>query len=121
MNKDMIALQNIEYIEYAVRDLEKAAPLFEKMGMVHVGSRTDGARQSRLYAQGDIRFVLTASSSEKDAAFQFTRKHGDGVLTIAYRVADSDAAYRLACSKGAEGAHETEVVRGDSGVNQQRS
>ncbi|MBI3542759.1 MAG: 4-hydroxyphenylpyruvate dioxygenase [Deltaproteobacteria bacterium] len=121
MSEAAVSLQGVEYVEYAVRDLDKAAPLFERQGFQLVGTRTEGAKVSRLYMQGDIRFVLTASSSDKDAAYQFTRNHGDGVLTVGYRVANADEAYRACCQKGARGAYGTENLRGKDGAVQHRS
>lgn len=121
MNQGKVALHGVEYIEYAVRDLDKSSPLFEKMGFSCVGFRTESGRRSKLYMQGDIRFVLTASSDENDPAFQFSRKHGDGVLTCGYRVADATEAARLARQKGGRIAHDAEVLSGRGGAVQHRS
>lgn len=111
-----------EYIEYAVKDLEVSSKLYERMGFSCVGKRTEPTRHSKLYMQGDIRFVLTASSNEADPAFQFSRKHGDGVLSIGYRVPNAEEAFQIATKKGAEGRRgELRHIRGRNGLTQHRS
>lgn len=121
MEKTHVVTQSVEYIEYAVRDLDLSSKIFERMGCQCVGRRSDSQRRSKLYMQGDIHFVLTASDSERDPAFHFARTHGDGVLTIGYRVEDAEEAYRLACQKGARGAHGVELLSGREGLVQRRS
>ena len=121
MSQEQVNLQGVEYVEYAVRDLEQASPLFEKLGFTCVGIRTEANRRSKLYMQGDARFVLTASSSEKDPAYHFSRQHGDGVITIGYKVSDAEEAYRLSCQKGAKGAYGVETLSGKDGSIQHRS
>ncbi|MEW6058252.1 MAG: 4-hydroxyphenylpyruvate dioxygenase [Bdellovibrionota bacterium] len=112
---------SVEYIEYAVRDLNQASKVYERMGFTCVGQRTESTRRSKLYMQGDIRIVLTVSDSEKDAAYHFNRKHGDGVLTLGYRVGDAAEAYQVALQKGANGVQPHEVIRGNKGAVQHLS
>ncbi len=112
MSEKHVDLLGVEYVEYAVRDLDKASSNFERLGFGCVGFRTEANRRSKLYMQGDARFVLTASSSENDPAFHFSRQHGDGVMTVGYKVDNAAEAYRLTCQKGAKGAHGVESLRG---------
>ncbi|MBI3557162.1 MAG: 4-hydroxyphenylpyruvate dioxygenase [Deltaproteobacteria bacterium] len=121
MKQEHVNLQGVEYVEYAVRDLDLASPNFEKLGFTCMGFRSDANRRSKLYMQGDARFMLTASSSEKDPAFHFSRAHGDGVMTVGYKVEDSAEAYRLSCQKGAKSAHGLESLRGKDGALMNRS
>lgn len=111
-NSEYVTVLGTEYLEYAVRDLDKASTMYEKMGFTCVGFRTEPTRRSKLYMQGDIKIVLTASSSEKDAAYQFSRAHGDGVLTVGYRVENASEALSLATRKGATHAHDVQTLKG---------
>lgn len=120
-SKPYVDTQGIEYIEYAVRDINVSSRLYERMGFSCVGTRTEPQRRSKLYMQGDIRIVLTSSTSEKDPAFQFTRVHGDGVLDVGYRVLDADQAYGVATQKGAPGFQSVQTWRGDQGCAMRRS
>lgn len=82
----------IDHLELAVRNLEQSGQALERLGFWRAGKRSEQARRSWLYMQGEIRIVLTASSSERDDAFRFTRAHGDGIYNIGLRVADVEAA-----------------------------
>lgn len=112
MSKPTVKVLGTEYLEWAVRDLEKASVPYEKMGFTCVGYRTEPTRKSKLYMQGDIRIVLTASSSEQDPAFHFNRAHGDGVLTVGYRVESAEEAIGITDQRGVKKAHDTKIMRG---------
>lgn len=116
MTNTSVLTQGIEFIEFAVKDLDRASEPYEKMGFRCVGYRNHSKRKSKLYMQGDIRMVLSASTHEADAAFQFARIHGDGVLNVGYRVPNVEEGYRIACSKGARPAHGPEVIECRSGA-----
>lgn len=121
MAQETVKVLSTEYLEYAVRDLEKASPLYEKMGFTCVGYRTEPTRRSKLYMQGDIRIVLTASTNESDPAYQFSRRHGDGVLTVGYRVESADDAIRITDKRGVKKAYDTQIVKGRDGAVQHLS
>jgi 4-hydroxyphenylpyruvate dioxygenase len=116
MTEKIVTTQGVEFVEYAVRDLEVSSDLYEKMGFTCVGYRTEPARRSKLYMQGDIKIILTTGNSEKDPAFVFTQAHGDGVVNIGYRVPNANEAHKLAVQKGARNAHVHETVRGRDGA-----
>jgi 4-hydroxyphenylpyruvate dioxygenase len=116
-----VTVLGTEYLEYAVRDLDKASIPYDKMGFTCVGYRTDHNRRSKLYMQGDIRIVLTASSLDSDPAYLFSRTHGDGVLTVGYRVQDAKQSIDIATRKGAKLAYGAQVAKGMNGASKQTS
>jgi 4-hydroxyphenylpyruvate dioxygenase len=115
MKNPSVVTQGIEFIEFAVKDLNEASKPYEKMGFHCVGYRNHPKRKSKLYMQGDIHMVLSASDDETDPAFQFARVHGDGALQVGYRVPNVEESYRIACSKGARPAFGPEVIEAKSG------
>ncbi len=100
MNTDLILPESIEYIEFAVQDLKKYCELYESLGFKCVGKRTENQKKSFLYQQGTARFVISASSSEKNPIFQFTKKHGNGVCTIGLKIDDATKSNQIALQKG---------------------
>jgi len=114
MAGQQIVTQSIEFLEYAVRDLKESSRLYERMGFSQIGLRKEPGRHSKLYMQGDIKIVLTASSEGQDPAYQFTREHGDGVLTIGYRVPDANEALNVAEKRGARSSQPVQNLKGRS-------
>lgn len=113
---DIVNLRSVEYLEFAVKDLKASSQLYESMGFTCLGRRTETSRRSKLYGQGDIRFVLTASSSDSDPAARFTQAHGDGVIDIALGIDDPAASLATAAKRGAQVIQQAEVLSGEDGA-----
>jgi 4-hydroxyphenylpyruvate dioxygenase len=104
-------LKRIHHVRFYVGNAKQAAFFYRKtLGFsqqAYAGLET-GVRDetSYLLAQGNIRFVFTSPLVEDSPAGEFVYRHGDGVRDIAFEVADADAAYREALTRGAESAAE---------------
>lgn len=75
-----------------------------------------GDRVSYLLAQGDVRFVVTAGLEPHSEVARHVLAHGDGVRTIAWRVADPGAALEAATRRGADVAAAAHRVEDDDGA-----
>ncbi|MGE4231937.1 MAG: 4-hydroxyphenylpyruvate dioxygenase [Bacteriovoracia bacterium] len=112
MEVNYIDALGVEYTEFAVRDIEASSKMYEEMQFECLGYRTDRNRKSKLFGQGDIRVVLSTGLNETDLASKFVNKHGDGVLTLAYRVDSAKNAIQIASSKSAKPAIPVEQLKG---------
>lgn len=106
MALDRVRLQGIDHLEWWVGNARSfAAFLMSGFGfepVAHAGPETGRRdRVSYLLAQGDVRFMVTGALNPDSPVGEHVRRHGDGVRDIAFRVADVDAAYASALSRGA--------------------
>ena len=111
----------VDCLEDAVKDLKQASSLYESMGFTCLGRRTEPTRRSKLYGQGDIRLVLTASSTDADPVAQFVAVHGDGVIDIALKVDGVDDAIGEASRRGARALTPPRDERGHDGRGRRRA
>jgi 4-hydroxyphenylpyruvate dioxygenase len=87
-----------EFIEYTAPDTQALGRLFEHMGFAAVARHR--SKDVTLYRQGDVNFIVNA---EPDSFAQaFARVHGPSVCAIAFRVADTAAAFKRAVDLGAK-------------------
>ncbi len=92
-----IGLDGFEFVEFTSPDPDAMAGLFAQLGFTHVGShRTKAIRH---YCQGDIHFLL--NMEPEGHAREFRDAHGPSASAMAFRVADAEAALKLAVGRGA--------------------
>ena len=72
-------------------------------------------RVSYLLVQGDVRFVVTAGLDPDGEICRHVLRHGDGVHSLAWGVADPSAAAEAAASRGARVVAEPQTVTGERG------
>lgn len=87
-----------EFVEYASKEPEKLAKLFESLGFVAVAKHR--RKNVTLYRQGDINFILNAEPNGQ--AKLFTDQHGASANAMAFRVKDAAYAFNRAKELGAE-------------------
>ena len=92
-----IGLDGFEFVEFTGPDPEALASLFTRLGFTHVG--THRTKQIRRYCQGDINFLLNLEPTGHAA--EFRQAHGPSASAMAFRVADGQAALKLALERGA--------------------
>ena len=92
-----IGLDGFEFVEFTGPDPEALAGLFAKLGFTHVGNHR--AKAMRHYCQGDVHFLL--NMEPVGHAEEFRRAHGPSASAMAFRVADGEAALKLAVERGA--------------------
>ena len=95
--ENAIGLDGFEFVEFTGPDPDALAGLFVAMGFTHVGNHR--SKNVRRYAQGDINFLLNMEPSGQVAGFRET--HGPSANAMAFRVADSARALKLAVERGA--------------------
>lgn len=92
-----MAMDGLEFVEFAAADPQALGALFERMGF-----RLAGRHRSKavtLYRQGDINFIVNAELESLPESF--AAMDHPAVCAVALRVADAGAAYRRALSLGA--------------------
>lgn len=94
-----MGLAGFEFVEFAEpAGSNLIGPCFERLGFSAVARHR--SKDVVLYRQGGINFVVDRESH--GAAAYFAAEHGPGACGMAFRVADSHAAYRRALELGAQ-------------------
>ncbi|MBW4330532.1 4-hydroxyphenylpyruvate dioxygenase [Stakelama sp. CBK3Z-3] len=92
-----MGLDGFEFVEFTGPDPEALADLFTRMGFTHVANHK--SKNVRRYNQGDINFLLNMEPEGQVAGFR--NAHGPSANAMAFRVADAQAALKLAVERGA--------------------
>jgi len=109
MTGDCLPLKAIHHVELLVGNAKQAAYFYRHAfgfsQLAYAGPET-GLKDQASYVlyQGDIRLVVSTPLSPDDAMADHLRRHGDGVLDIAFLVDDVDSAYDEAVKRGAQPA-----------------
>ncbi|MDA7977784.1 MAG: 4-hydroxyphenylpyruvate dioxygenase [Pirellulales bacterium] len=108
---DPLPLKEIHHVEILVGNAKQAAYYYRKAfgfsQVAYAGPETGVKDQaSYIMKQGRIRLAVTTPMFPTDDMAEHLRKHGDGVLDIAFLVDDVDACYQTAVERGAESAKE---------------
>jgi len=93
-----MGLNGFEFVEFAAPKPGKLEPVFEVLGFTEVAKHR--SKNVTLWRQGGINFILNAEP--KSYAAYFAEEHGPSACGMAFRVADSHKAYKLALEKGAQ-------------------
>ncbi|MCJ8339603.1 MAG: 4-hydroxyphenylpyruvate dioxygenase [Pseudomonadales bacterium] len=93
-----MGLAGFEFVEFSAAEQGLLEKTFESMGFTHVANHR--SKNVRLFRQGDINFII---NYEKDShAYYFAKEHGPCACGLAFRVKDSQLAYRRALGLGAQ-------------------
>ena len=87
-----------EFVEFAHPDPDALRQLFAQMGYTHVASHK--SKNIQIWQQGDITYLINAEPGTQ--ADRFIAEHGPCAPSMGWRVADADAAFAHAVSKGAK-------------------
>ncbi|MGH1361242.1 MAG: 4-hydroxyphenylpyruvate dioxygenase [Burkholderiaceae bacterium] len=93
-----MGLMGFEFVEFASPVANLLEPLFEQMGFTLVANHR--SKDVSLYRQGNINFIINRET-KSPAAF-FSAEHGPSACGMAFRVRDSQFAYRRALELGAQ-------------------
>jgi 4-hydroxymandelate synthase len=97
---------SIDYVEMYVEDLEAATSSWvDSYAFSVVGTSDQADHRGIALRQGRLTLVLTQATSDQHAASAYVSAHGDGVVDIALRTADAEAAFRAALARGARPYH----------------
>jgi len=93
-----MGLAGFEFVEFSAAEKGLLEQTFLNMGFSHVANHR--SKDVQLFRQGDINFII---NYEKDShAYYFAREHGPCACGLAFRVKDSQLAYRRALGLGAQ-------------------
>lgn len=107
MAEGPLPLKAIHHVELLAGNAKQAAYYYRHAfgfsQLAYAGPET-GVRDQASYVlyQGQIRLVLSTPLSPDDPMADHLRRHGDGVLDIAFLVDDVDACFEQAVSRGAQ-------------------
>jgi len=93
-----MGLMGFEFVEFASPTPGVLEPVFEAMGFTKVAHHR--SKQVTLYRQGGINFII--NNEPRSAAAYFAAEHGPSACGMAFRVKNSQQAYRRALELGAQ-------------------
>ncbi len=111
MSINPLPLKTIHHVELLVGNAKQAAYFYRRAfgfsQIAYAGPET-GVREQASYvlAQGDVRLVVSTPLHPDDPMAEHLRKHGDGVLDIAFLVDDVEKCFHAGVSRGAAPALE---------------
>ena len=93
-----MGLDGFEFVEFSAPEPGVLEPMFSMLGFTEVARHRSKA--AHLWRQGDINFVI--NYEPRSPAMYHAEEHGPSVCGLAFRVADSRAAYERALELGAQ-------------------
>ncbi len=118
MSQNPAGLKNIDHLEFTVDSFSSpTVKLFSTLGF----SRTAENRDSHLYTQGQVRFLVKSSSDENNLARKYFRSHGEGVSKISFRVENVEKALEVTLKNGAKLISDLKVEESAAGVTKTAS
>lgn len=117
-NQNPAGLKNIDHLEFTVESFNSpTVKLFSLMGF----AKTAESEDSRLYTQGQVRFLVKATQDEKALSRQYLKNHGEGVSKISFQVADVKKALDITLKNGARLIHDYQEVESEVGITKTAS
>jgi 4-hydroxyphenylpyruvate dioxygenase len=99
MNQNPAGLLNIDHLEFTVDHFESPTfKLFNTMGFIEAAETKD----SRLYTQGQVRFLIKASMDDDSHSRKYFKAHGEGVSKISFQVENVEKALEVTLKNGAK-------------------
>lgn len=118
MSQNPAGLKSIDHLEFTVDNFNSPTiKLFHTMGF----SRTAESDDSRLYSQGQVRFLVKSSSDENDLSRKYLRHHGEGVSKISFRVESVEKALEVTLKNGAKLISDLKMQETQTGVTKTAS
>ncbi|MCM2350766.1 MAG: 4-hydroxyphenylpyruvate dioxygenase [Bacteriovoracaceae bacterium] len=118
MSQNPAGLKNIDHLEFTVDTLQSpTVKLFSTMGFINTAENED----SRLYTQGQVRFLVKAAADENNLTRKYFRNHGEGVSKIAFAVESVEKALDITLKNGAKLIHDLKIEETEHGVTKTAS
>lgn len=113
MSQNPAGLKNIDHLEFTVDSLESpTVKLFTTMGFVQTAMTED----SRLFTQGQVRFLVKASKDENALSRKYFKAHGEGVSKMSFQVESVERALDITLKNGAKLVTDLKVEETEHGV-----
>ncbi len=115
MEENPLGLRRLHHIEFCVGNAKQASYYYRNAfgfsQVAYAGLETgERERTSYVLRQGEAALVLTTPLHPDSPLSEHIRKHGDGVLDVAFEVSDADRAFAQAVASGAQPAVEPRTL-----------
>lgn len=118
MSQNPAGLKNIDHLEFTVDSMESSTvKLFSTLGF----SQTAISEDSRLYTQGQVRFLVKASKDKTSLSRKYLEHHGEGVSKISFQVESVEKAIDITLKNGAKLVHDLKIQETEKGVTKTAS
>lgn len=118
MSQNPAGLKNIDHLEFTVDSMESpTVKLFSTLGFIQTAISED----SRLYTQGQVRFLVKASKDENNLARKYFKAHGEGVSKMSFQVDSVEKALEITLKNGAKLIHDLKIEETQHGVTKTAS
>ena len=118
MSQNPAGLKSIDHLEFTVENLQSPTiKLFHTMGF----SQTAQTAESKLYTQGQVRFLVKASTDENSLSRKYLKAHGEGVSKISFQVENVERALEVTLKNGAKLIEDLKIIETASGVTKTAS
>jgi 4-hydroxyphenylpyruvate dioxygenase len=118
MSQNPAGLKSIDHLEFTVDSLESpTVKLFQTLGFTQTAAGAD----ARLYAQGQVRFLIRASRDEANRSRKYFRAHGEGVSKLSFAVESVERALEVTLKNGATLVEDLTVRETSNGVTKTAS
>lgn len=118
MSQNPAGLRNIDHLEFTVDSMESSTvKLFSTLGF----SQTAIGEDSRLYTQGQVRFLVKASNDKNNHARKYFNHHGEGVSKISFQVDNVEKALDITLKNGAKLVSDFKIVETEAGITKTAS
>ena len=110
-----IGLIQIDHLEFTCNNLETPTrDLFYRLGFSK--NYENKNTFSELFAQGQVRFILTANPDQNSQSRKYFNLHGEGVNKISFQVENAEAAITEAAKRGAKVTQDLSVKETKYGI-----
>jgi len=118
MTQNPAGLKGIDHLEFTVDNLQSPTlKLFNTMGFINSAE----AAESKLYTQGQVRFLVKGSNDESSLSRKYFKAHGEGVSKISFQVESVEKTLEITLKNGAKLIQDYKVEETAAGVTKTAS
>jgi 4-hydroxyphenylpyruvate dioxygenase len=112
MTQNPAGLKGIDHLEFTVDSFNSpTVKLFSTMGFI----QTAESSNSKLYTQGQVRFLVKADSNQEALSRKYFNHHGEGVSKISFQVENVEKALDITLKNGAKLIGDFKVEQTENG------
>src|SRR3954469_10765033 len=113
MSQNPAGLKNIDHLEFTLDSFRSpTVKLFSTMGFHQTAENDD----SKLYTQGQVRFLVKAAKDKNALSKKYFEAHGEGVSKISFQVESVEKALEVTLKNGATLITDLKVHESANGV-----
>jgi 4-hydroxyphenylpyruvate dioxygenase len=118
MSQNPAGLKSIDHLEFTVDSHQSpTVKLFSTMGF----TQTAESHDSKLFTQGQVRFLVKASADENALSRKYFKNHGEGVSKISFQVESVERALEITLKNGAKLVQDFKVEESEHGLTKTAS